>query len=666
MGGIFFMKNRILLGLIILPYTFISAVLIPREELFQPPTCLGIKISPDARQLAYIGADHEGTMNLYLTPHLSLENAKKITDFTEPQIKNFYWMPDNKKIILLKDSNGTGKFHLYSIELDSLKIKDLTATYENSNTKVIHVGLSESKAIVGINNRNSNFHDLYLLDLTTDKFTQIYQNDQFINFLFDDDLNLVLKVKMNEDGSLTLFDKNDLSLFSISADDAFHTECLEYNKKENAFYLIDNRGCNTTQLKKIYLDGSKNETLLGHDLRSDITSVYFEKNEPVAYSTYFTHQEWHPLNKTMESDIHYLISKVDRNFEIVDQSCNDRWWIIKNNIPDKGIAFWLYDRSSRQLSLLYSFPNIDQLGKMHPLLIPSRDGLQLVSYLTLPKDCDQNGKPHHPLPLVVIPHGGPFKARDFYDYSPAHQFLANRGYAVLCVNFRLSSGFGKDFVNGGNGQWGKKAHEDILDAVAWCIDSKIAEPGKIGVFGGSYGGYEALASLTFSPDTFACAISICGPSNLKTVLDTVPFYWEFPSAPLSDKMVRYTKNAFIKSMGGAPDEENGIAYLQSCSPLNHVDNIKKPLLLIHGENDPIVKAAESDQIFTKMEQKQLPVLYLSFPDEGHGIRKFKNSMCYLAYAEWFLAQILGGNYEPITDEQVKASSAIIKSCRIIR
>lgn len=263
--------------------------------------------------------------------------------------------------------------------------------------------------------------------------------------------------------------------------------------------------------------------------------------------------------------------------------------------------------------------------------------------------------------MVVIPHGGPFKARDLLSYSPFHQWLANRGYAVLSVNFRLSSGFGKDFVNAGNGEWGKKAHHDIVDAVNWCIDAKIADPEKIAVFGISYGGYEALASLTFTPDFFACAVAICGPSNLKTVLDHVPFYWELTASPLSDKILSFSKNAFITSMGGDPDKKSGAAYLQQCSPLNYVDRIKKPLLLVHGKNDPIVAASESDQIFEKMRSKKLPVLYLSFPDEGHAIAKVSNQMCYLAYSEWLLAQILGGDYEPISEKQLNASSAIIQS-----
>ncbi len=657
------MKNKILFGLanLLIPCSLISGELIPREELFKKPPCMAIKISPDSHRLAYVGADREGTMNLYITPGLSLEGAQQITDFKEPEIKGFYWLPNNKNILLLKDTNGTGQFRLYSVDLGSHKIKDLTVEYKDINAKVFYVSTTDSKAVIGINNRNPQFHDLYLLDFANDSLKMFYQNDEFINFVFDNKLNLVVKVRMNEDSSLTLLDKKNGVLFNVSAEDAFHTECLRFDDQENALYLLDNRGSDTTQLKKIFLDVTRTEILLGKDQRSDIIDVYFENNKPVAYSTYFTHQELHPLNERIKADINYLSSKIGVNFDILDHSGDYQFWILKNSIPDQGVEYWLYNRPIKNLYQLYSFPKLANLAKMYPIVIPSNDGLNLVSYLTLPKDMDQGGRPTKPLPLVVVPHGGPFKVRDIYEYSPDHQWLSNRGYAVLSVNFRLSSGFGKDFVNAGNGQWGKKAHQDVLDAVKWCIDSKIADKDKVAVFGGSYGGYEALASLTFSPDVFACAVAICGPSNLKTVLNRVPFYWEFPVSPLSDKMMYFTKNAFIKSMGGNPDKENEIPYLESCSPLNHVDKIQKPLLLVHGVNDPIVAASESDQIFEKMQQKQLPVTYLSFPDEGHGITKFNNIMCYLAYSEWLLAQFLGGAYEPISLGEIQSSSAVIRS-----
>ena len=600
-------------------------------------------------------------MNLYITPGPSLEGAQQVTDFKEPGIKGFYWLPSGKNIILLKDVNGTGQFRLYSVDLDSRATRDLTAEYKEINAKVFRVSSVDDKAIIGINNRNPMFHDLYLLDLANGSLSPIYQNTQFINFVFDEALGLAVKVRMNPDGSLSLLDIKDSTIFNISAEDAFHTECLRFNDREKALYILDNRGCNTTQLKRISLSEIHKEVVLGQDQRSDIVDVCFEDNKPIAYSTYFTHREWHALNTAVKSDIDYLTTKVGLNFEILDQSSDGRSWILKNSVPDQGVAFWLYNRSGKLLSLLYSAQNMGNLAKMYPLVIRSSDGLDLVSYLTLPKEMDQGGRPKNPLPLIVVPHGGPFKDRDTYQYSPYHQWLANRGYAVLSVNFRLSSGFGKEFVNAGNGQWGKKAHQDVLDAIQWCIDANIADKDKIAVFGASYGGYEALASLTFSPDLFACVVSICGPSNLKTVLDGVPFYWEFPDSPLADKMKYFTKNAFIKSMGGNPDKEDEIPYLQDCSPLNYVDRIQKPLLLVHGANDPIVAGRESDQIFEKMKEKRLPVTYLSFPDEGHGITKFDNMMCYLAHTEWLLATFLGGSYEPISREKIESSSAIIRS-----
>jgi dipeptidyl aminopeptidase/acylaminoacyl peptidase len=656
-------KNKVLLGLasLIAPCASFSDNLIPREELFQSSSCIAIKISPNAHRLAYVGADREGTMNLFVSPGLTLEGAEQVTHFEEPEIKGFYWLPNNKTILLLKDTGGTGQFRLYSVDLDSKVMTDLTGEYQGINAKIFQVSATECKAVIGINYRNSKFHDLYLLDLNGYSLSRFFENDQFINFVFDDKLNLVVKVRMNEDSSLTFVAKNDAVLFDISAEDAFHTECLKFNRSENALYLNDNRGCNTTQLKKIILNETQDELVLGQDSLSDIVDVYFENDKPAAYATYYLEKEWHPRNQNVLTDIDTLKSTLGANFEIADQSQDNQFWVVKNDIPDQGIEFYLYNRSNKNLASLYSSPKKETLAKMYPVIITARDGLKLVSYFTLPKNMDQGGKSKKPLPLVVVPHGGPFQRRNYHSYSDYHQWLANRGYAVLSVNFRLSSGFGKDFVNAGNGQWGKKAHEDILDAVQWCIDAKIADKDKVAVFGGSYGGYVALASLTFSPEVFACAVAVCGPSSLKTVLDHVPFYWEFPRTALSDRKVYFTKNAFITSMGGNPDKEEDILYLQSCSPLHHVDRIQKPLLLVHGMNDPIVVASESDQIFEKLAENDLPVTYLSFPDEGHGIRKFNNEMCYLAYSEWLLAQFLGGAYEPISQSDLRTSSATIRS-----
>jgi dipeptidyl aminopeptidase/acylaminoacyl peptidase len=649
-----------LMGIFLQSSLFSSNDIIPRQKLFTKPSCIAIKLSPDEKRLAYVGADREGTMNLFCSPDLSL-NAKKATHFSSPEIRAFHWSATGKKIVLLKDNGGTKQFHLYVLDVDSFELKDLTQAYDNINAKIFQMSSTENKAVVGINNRNPKFHDLFLADFDNNSLTHLLENDDYINFLFDDNLQVVLKIRMNKDSSLTFLDKEGKTFAEVCAEDAFNTECLRYVASDNSLYLMDNRGCNTTKLKKITLDEKKQETVLGHDAKSDIQDVLFVDAKPIAFSTYYTEKTWHPLDAKTKTEIDYLLSKFSRNISIANQNKDGKFWIVTNSIPEKGNDFWLYNRASKELSLLFSHPNIKNLAKTHPLIIPSQDGMELVSYLTLPKSLDIGGKTNKPLPLVVIPHGGPFKARDFYNYSPYHQWLANRGYAVLSVNFRLSSGFGKNFVNAGNGQWGKNAHRDILDAVKWCVDNKIADNDKIAVFGTSYGAYEALTSLTLSPTRFACAVAICAPANLKTVLQKTPFYWELPTAPLSDKMAFFTSNAFYISMGGNPNNPSDIPYLDECSPINYVDKIQRPCLLVHGVNDPIVAASESDQIFETMKEKKLPVIYISFPDEGHGVSKFANSMCYLAYSEWLFAQILGGKYEPLSESELRESSAKIQS-----
>lgn len=661
------MKNKMLLGLtsLFMPCISNAESMISREDLFRKPSCMAIKISPDARQLAYVGASEDGTMNIYLSNNdLSLEGANQATQFTEPEIKNFYWSPDSKKILIQKDKDGTRQFRLYLLDVNTLEVRDLTSAYKNVNAKVFQISSIKNTAVIGINARNPALHDLYLLDMTTGDLSLIYKNDEFIGFLFDDHLQIALKLRMNPDCSTVLLDKNDVPVLNINAEDAFHSGYLKYVTKDDALYLLDNRGTDTTQFKKIFINSKKPEILFGHDPLSDIQDVIFDGDTPIAYANYYTYKEWHPLNEKSKMEFDHLISKLGANFGIASQSANNKFWIIDNDIPEKGHEFWLYNRDSKELKLLYSYPNLNNLSKMYPLVIPTKDGLQLVCYLTLPKEMDCGGRPNKPLPLVVFPHGGPFKIRDTYKYSPKDQWLANRGYAVLSVNFRASSGFGKSFVNAGNSQWGKKSHQDILDAVQWCINEKIAEEGKIGVFGGSYGGYVALSSLTFTPDAFACAVAICGPSDLKTVLEKCLFYWEFPSSPFSESIIFFTKNAFIKSIGGDPEKESDLPAIASSSPINYINNIKKPLLLIHGANDPIVKASESDQIFEKLQEHQLPALYISFADEGHGVTKFVNSMCYLAYSEWLFAKYLGGNYQPIDAKQLQLSSCNIQSCNL--
>ena len=314
------------------------------------------------------------------------------------------------------------------------------------------------------------------------------------------------------------------------------------------------------------------------------------------------------------------------------------------------MEYYRYDRGGDgKLTKLFSArPALDgkPLVPQWPQEIKSRDGLTLVSYLTLPKSADANndGKADAPVPMVLLVHGGPW-ARDSYGYNGEVQWLANRGYAVLSVNFRGSTGFGKDFTNAGNGEWAGKMHDDLIDAVQWAVKQGVTNEDQVAIMGGSYGGYATLAGLTFTPEAFACGVDIVGPSNLNTLLSTVPAYWASFYEQLAKRM-------------GDPRTESGKQWLTERSPLTHADKITKPLLIGQGANDPRVKQDESDQIVNAMKAKNIPVTYVLFPDEGHGFARPANDKAFSAVAEGFLEQCLGGRAEPIGNEFAGSSISV--------
>jgi dipeptidyl aminopeptidase/acylaminoacyl peptidase len=366
--------------------------------------------------------------------------------------------------------------------------------------------------------------------------------------------------------------------------------------------------------------------------------IHPTEKHPQAVS--FTHERrrWEVLDQDVAPDFERLAEVDNGDFSIVSRTLDDRRWVVAYVLDAGPVRYHLYDRDSREARFLFSNRKDLEglpLVPMHPVTIQSRDGLDLVCYYTLPPDSgpDGTGKPAEPVSMVLHPHGGPW-GRDTWGYNPFHQWLANRGYAVLSVNFRGSTGFGKGFINAGNMEWGRRMHDDLIDAVQWAVDKGIADADRVGVMGGSYGGYSTLACLTFTPDTFACGVDIVGPSNLVTLLETIPPYW----APMIE--------LFAKRVGDHRTED-GRKLLAERSPLTHVDRITKPLLIGQGANDPRVKQAESDQIVTAMQEKGIPVTYVLYPDEGHGFARPENRQSFYAVSEAFLAEVLGGRFQPI-------------------
>ncbi|MEG1115196.1 MAG: prolyl oligopeptidase family serine peptidase, partial [Janthinobacterium sp.] len=364
----------------------------------------------------------------------------------------------------------------------------------------------------------------------------------------------------------------------------------------------------------------------------------------------YLQQEYLPLTDDLKADLAFLKKHVKGQFNVTSRTEADDKWLVGVDAVTAPASSWLYERKSKKLTQLYvTRPELEgaPLVPMYPQEIKARDGLTLVSYLTLPQasKATPDGKATQAVPMVLLVHGGPW-ARDTYGYNGYHQWLANRGYAVLSVNYRGSTGFGKQFISAGDLQWGRKMHDDLLDAVQWAVNSGVTTADKVAIMGGSYGGYATLAGMAFTPTTFACGVDIVGPSNLFTLLQTIPPYWEAG------------KQQFYKRMGD-PTTEEGKALLKERSPLNFAQHIQRPLLIGQGANDPRVNVAESDQIVAAMAAKNIPVTYVLFPDEGHGFARPVNNIAFNAVTENFLGQCLAGRAEPI-GATLKASTAQIK------
>jgi dipeptidyl aminopeptidase/acylaminoacyl peptidase len=659
MGKLFF-----IFSLVVIMGTQSVFAEVSKERLCKTSNFISAKVSPDGKLIAKVGADELGIANVTVfSVENELASQKKLSFFKTPEIIQFFWSTDSNKVLLLKDENGTGQLNLHGFDIESNEHINYTENFPKVTTKFIKLSSKENKAIIGLNHRNPQFHDLYVLDLNSGEITLLLENDTFAKFLVSDELEVILKIKINTDSSWDILTSSDDLFMSLKAEEAFQTEFISYSSEEGVIYFLDNRFSNTNQLTQKSIADPYKEKLLGGQDFSDVDEVLFVGGKPKAYASYYTQKKWYALEIDTEQDINFLEEQIGGNFEVISQSKDNEVWIVSNSIPDKGNYFWMYKRASRLIDQIS--PSTlekaceEKFSKMYEMVVDSRDGQKLVCYYTLPKEYDQGGYVDKPIPLVVVPHGGPFKVRDKFEFNLYHQWLASCGYGVLSVNFRLSSGFGKDFVNAGNGQWGGKAHLDVIDATQAFVDRGITSQNKVAIFGGSYGGYESLAALTFTPEYFTCCVAVCGPSNLKTILQSIPDFWEFTSKPLSDETMFFTKQAFITSMGGDPKDTKGGDYLEKCSPLNHLDKVKVPLLLVHGKNDHIVSENESKQIYESMKRNNKEVIYILFPNEGHRFANFSNKMMYLNQAELFLSQHLHGRSFPSEKELIADSTAEI-------
>jgi len=627
--------------------------LIPRKILFGNPERAAVRLSHDGTAMSWL-APVEGVMNLWVAPSADPTAARAVTRDTGRGISQYFWAYDDRHVIYLQDKGGDENWRAYALDLVTLAVRDLTpfpgvqARIEETSPEF------PGEILLGLNDRDPRFHDLYRVVLTTGRRTLVQQNDGFTGFGTDSKFRVRFGARVRPDGGVSYLRRTDAGTFEpfleVDHEDASTTGPMGFDASGDVLYARDSRGRDTAGLFSMDL-ATGTTKLLAQDPKADVGGVLAHPATGIVEAASFTYERtrWEVLDPAVKADLEALAAVDGGELVITSRTLADDRWTVAFLRDDGASRYFLYERAEKKATFLFTNRRDLEglpLVKMHPVVIPSRDGLSLVSYLSLPRDADPagTGRPSRPLPLVLDVHGGPW-ARDGWGYNPNHQWLANRGYAVLSVNFRGSTGFGKKFLLAANGEWAGKMHDDLLDAIAWAEKAGIADRSKVGIMGGSYGGYATLVGLTFTPDVFACGVDVVGPSSLVTLLQSVPPYWK----PMLDMMKR--------RVGDHTTEEGRKALLER-SPLPRVDRIQRPLLIGQGANDPRVKQAEADQIVRAMTAKGIPVTYVLYPDEGHGFARPPNRLSFNAVVEAFLAPILGGRAEPFGTDLAGSSLTV--------
>ena len=629
--------------------------LIPRGILFGNPDKTWVRISPDGENIAFL-APLAGVLNIWVAPRLSngLGEARPITRDAGRGIYSYQWAYTNRHILYTQDKDGDDNGRLYSVDIATGATLNLTP-FEGVQTRLNRVSpRCPDEVVAGLNHRLPQWHDLYRINVVTGAMTPLQLNDRFMDFLLDDDYRVCGAYCMTPEGGVELYcpgAAGEWQLWdAVGAEDFMTTFIIGTDKTGDVLTMIDSRGRNTSAVTAWNLH-TRETTLLAEDPRVDAADVLCHPTEKhvQAVSFVYDRKRWQALDPTFQPDLDVLQTVSAGDLDIVSRALDDQTWIVQYLVDDGPARFYLYDRRQRSACFLFSDRSELErrpLVKMHPVVIRSRDGLDLMAYYSLPHGSDSHGDgiPDQPLPLVFIPHGGPW-GRDTWGYNALHQWLANRGYAVLCVNFRGSRGFGKAFLNAGDRRWDRIV-EDQVDAVQWAVAAGIAAAGRVAVMGGSFGGYSALAGLTRTPELFACGVDLYGISNLITLLESTPPQMK----PLLDML--------INRVGDFRTEE-GRTLLRRLSPLTDVDRICRPLLIGQGANDTRVQRSESDQIVGAMQARHIPVTYVLYPDEGHVFFRPENNRSFNAIVEAFLARYLGGACEPIGDDFTGSSLQIL-------
>lgn len=592
---------------------------IPKELFFGNPEKASPKISPDGRRLAYLAPD-EGVLNIWEGPVAG--PAKPVTQDRRRGIRNYFWAEDGS-LLYIQDRDGDENWHLYKAApggaVDLTPFPGVMAQVVATDPKL------PDSLVVALNKRDARVHDAYTLSLSTGELTlQVENPGDVTGWLADSRLKVRAGKAMRPDGGteLRLLEDGKWRVFmSWGPDDAGGAH--GFTPDGRGLYVESSHESDTTRLYEMSLDG-KSSRVLAERQGADVSNVLVHPTdyhvEAVAFET--DRLEWKVLDAALEPDFAALRTLAPGDFSIISRDDADTTWLLVYNADKRPPCYYVYDRASRKGEFLFSSrPKLDglPLSPMEPVKIKARDGLVLQGYLTTPAGAEPRN-----LPLVLNVHGGPW-VRDGWGYHPEAQWLANLGYAVLQVNYRGSSGFGKRFLHAGDREWGAKMQDDLTDSVKWAVERGVADPKRVAIYGGSYGGYAALAGACFTPTLYRCAVDIVGPSNLETLIKSIPPYWE----PM--------KRVFDLRVGDLQKEPE---FLRSRSPLFHADKIEIPLLIAQGANDPRVKRAESEMIVDALKKRGKPVEYVCYEDEGHGFARPQNRLDFYGRVEKFLAERL--------------------------
>ena len=622
-----------------------QAPLLDRDLFFGYPEISSMKLSPDGSSVSFLKPVN-GVLNVWVKGvDEPFDRARQISFATERSIVGYSWSRDGKYILYNQDKGGDENGHLFSVDVSEPRLtRDLTPI-PNIQTRVVFLPKERPhEVIVGLNDRDPCYHDLYTIDITSGERTLLQRNEmQISDWVFDAHGVPRLAVRATESGDEELYrmDPDGLTLLRVtSKEDTFSP--IKFHPDGQRCYCLSNCGVDRTRLILFCTSTCAEEVvdeLVSSDVDLDDALFSSETGELIGTEYTDDRSHIHFLNKEWEHDYSDIASQLPRgDLFILSNSADDRRWLVVLTSDCEPGSMYLYDRNQKSLRFFYQRrPDLSRtdLATTQPIHFEARDGFCIHGYLTLPK-----GVTPQELPLVVRPHGGPW-TRDTWGYDGEAQFLANRGYAVLFLNFRGSTGYGKAFLHAGKKQWGEKMQDDITDGVQYLIKRGIVDPKKVAIYGGSYGGYAALAGLAFTPNLYCAGISLVGPSNLLTLLATVPPYWQ-------------SARGHLKEYLGDLDNPEDVARLKRQSPLFSVRNIKAPLLVVQGANDPRVKKAESDQIVTALRGLGREVRYLVASDEGHGFLGEENRMAFAVAMEQFFARHLGGRCQDRVREATAA------------